>query len=349
MRKIFALLFMLSFLCDKSLAASLSDFSPWLWPHTTPSYDLTYDAVAEGGTTFDAWRSSFEITYKAMVEKNAIDLPSRVVVGDEQQKTGYTLTEIGFQFPSSQMFGTLLAVPHVVDLSKPIIIVIHGHEMPERGTTPWSMFDAGYWPEKWAQAGYVVFAPSHLWYSQLADYQNLGNSHYTTWVMMLSRLVDGVQPYLPAHTGMVVAGLSSGAVSASFLMAYRDDISKGVFAGSLVGLTYLRENYRIVDQPNNFDMNQLFDYAPIYALLAPKPAQWQMGRRDPFFPSTKPVPPISTYFPGLPRPVSVQDFLGEWLLIKRLWEIKGGAPDLYVHGAGHVFDFDAAKAFIETH
>lgn len=349
MRRFIASIIGVLLLVQSASAASFSDFSPWLWQYTTPSYDLTYDAVVEGGATFDTWRSGFKLEYKGMIENNAMSLPSPAIVGAPQQRTGYTLKEIGFPFPSAPTFGTLLAVPDVIDPNKPVIIAIHGHELPERGTTPWNMFNAGYWPEKWAQAGYVVFAPSHLWYSQLAYYQNLGNSHHTTWVMMLSRLLDAVQPFLPAHDGMVATGLSSGAVSASFLMAYRDDISKGVFAGSLIGLTFLRENYRIAGQPNNWDMKHLFDYTPIYALMSPKPVQWQIGRADTFFPRTAPVAPVSSYFPGLPRPVSTQDFLGEWLLIKRLWEIKGGTPDLYVHGAGHIFDFDAAKTFVESH
>lgn len=329
-------------------AASLSDFNPWLWPHTTPSFDLTVDAVLNGGADFDTWRAGFNPIFKAMVDNVPISASTTPVVGAPVQRTGYNLRQIIGKFPGGPDIPTLLAVPDVIDPTKPIIIAIHGHEIPERGTVPASMFNPGYWPEKWAQAGYVVWVPSHLWYTQLAPQIAAGHSHHIVWTKMLSRVLDASIPYFPGHNGMVATGLSSGGVGASFLMAYRSDIDKGVFAGSLISLDYMRENYRIQGHPNQYDVKQIFDYAPIYALIAPKPAQWQMGRQDTFFPKTTAVGPSGTAFPGLPRPVSAQDFMGEWLLMKRVWEIKGGTPDLYVHSGGHIFDFPAAKTFVEA-
>lgn len=326
-------------------AANLSEFN-WLWPHSNTTYDLTFDAVMKGGPHFLEWRKSFSKAYRAMVEENAISAPNPPVVGAPILKKGYALREIGFQFPSGPLIGSLLAVPTIIDPSKPVVVAIHGHEMPERGTTPWSMFDEGAWAERLVQEGYVVWAPSHLWYSQLKVFTEQGHSYHLTWVRMLDRILTAAEPQFPSHRGLAVAGLSSGGVSASFLMAYRQDIDRGIFAGSLIGLTYLRENYRIAGHPNNFDVKSLPDYAPIYALIAPRSAQWQFGRTDSFFPGTAPIPPVSTYFPGTPRPVSVQDFMGEWLLIERVWMLGEGRADLHIHDGGHVFDVSAALEFL---
>ena len=264
------------------------------------------------------------------------------------EHNGYTLSELSVFFPSMPNFGSLLAIPDVVDPGKPIIIAIHGHELIERGHTPWTLFASGSWAEVFAQAGYVVWAPSHLWYSEFTQFYDSGHDYHFVWVRMLSRMLDAASINFPAHAGMVATGLSSGAVSASFLAAYRNDIDTGVFAGSLIGLDFLRENYRYLGHPDNWDVRGFFDYAPIYALIAPRPAQWQMGRQDAFFPRTVPVAG-SGPFPGLPRPVSVQTFLGEWFLLERIWDNMEGQAALHIHDGGHIFDPLAAIFFIENH
>lgn len=347
MRGVFVWLIAALLIAFPGRAATLQDFNPWLWSYTTPSFDLNVDAVMNGGADFDSWRADWEPVWNAMVNNVPISVPDPAVAKTPVQKNGYTLQQIDFPFPSGPTIPTLLAIPTVVDPKKPVIIAIHGHEIAARGTVPVDMFATGYWPERWAQAGYIVWAPSHLWYTQLSPLYMQGHSYHVVWVRMLSRLLDASMPFFPAHSGIVASGLSSGAVSASFLMAYRPDIDEGVFAGSLIGLTYLRENYRIQGHPNQWDVKQIYDYAAIYALIAPRSVQWQMGRQDTFFPKTTPVWPSGTAFPGLPRPVSVQDFMGEWLLLDRIWANEGGVAKLFIHPNGHVFDFDAARQFLE--
>jgi hypothetical protein len=286
-----------------------------------------------------------------MVEGADIGIAAPPVLREPIVRDGYTLTEISIPFPYGPMIGTLLAVPAKVDPNKPVIIAISGHEVAEHGTTPWSNFDPGYWPEQWVKSGYVVFSPSHIWWKELGDFVKKGNLSWpVVWAMTISRLLDAVMPDLPPHNGMIATGLSSGGISASFLMAYRNDIKAGVFAGSFYQLPYLRGNYRIAGVPDDWDVEHVLDYTPIYALLAPRAVEWQMGRKDSFFPTTALMPGNGGAFPGLPRPNSVENFLGSWLLVKRIWKNEGGKgkAQLYIHDGGHIYDFAAAKSFVET-
>lgn len=332
-----------------AVAVSYADFS-WRWEHTYPAYDLTVDAVLNGGSDFTTWRSGFAPVYSAMVEAPPMSAPGAAIVMPGTAVDNFTAQEVKFPFPSGPTIGTILLTPNVIDPAKPVIIAIHGHEMAERGTTPWSMLNTGEWAREWAKAGYVVWIPSHLWYATLGSYNtSLGYSYPMIWQRMLNRLLDAAIPLFPAHNGMVATGLSTGASSASFMMAYRSDIQRGVFAGSLFSLDFARENFRALNVPNSWDIKSLFSYVPIYALIAPRPAQWQMGRADiGLFPRVTQPTGDGVSYPAPPRPPIVHDMVGEWLVMQKIWTNAGGAASLHIHNGGHVYDFAAAKAFIEA-
>lgn len=253
------------------------------------------------------------------------------------------MQEVKFPFPTGPTIGTLLAVPNVVDATKPVIIAIHGHELSHRGITPWQMFES--WAEEFVQAGYVVFAPSHLWYDQLAPLYEAHDYHFV-WTRMVGRLLDAVLPLLPEHHGLAVTGLSSGGMTASVLMAVRSDIDIGVFAGMFMPLEFFRRNYRIVGHPDQWDLRSLLSYTALWALIAPNPVQFQLGRRDDFYPSTEPIAPKGNWFPGTPRGIITEELVGSFLMLERIWMRLGGTVDLYIWDGGHAMDAVQALDFI---
>jgi hypothetical protein len=146
-----------------------------------------------------------------------------------------------------------------------------------------------------------------------------------------------------------VAGLSSGASVSALLMTRLDEIELGVLSGILSPLDYSRENYRIKDHPNNFDIRFLYSYLPLYALIAPRSLQFQMGRNDVHFPSINPSPPKKGFFPGTPRGVSSGEMAGEYLVMNEIWQKYGKDVDLVIHDGGHEFFFPSAEKFIYSH
>lgn len=343
----FALLLAGLLVCSPAQPATFADFNPWFWSYTYPAKDLTVEAVQGTEADFDGWRAQFASDYAAIINGVPISAPSPAVLGSIQQRTGYTLQEINFPFPSGPTIPTLIAKPTTIDPNKPIIIAQHGHEMSPQGGAPYALFAPDAWAEKWVKAGYVVWAPSSVWHTQLGSLPAT-YGYQRTWVRMTDRLMTAALPHMPEHNRFVATGLSSGAQTMSFLMALRSDIDLGVFAGSFFPLEYARENYRISGHPNDYDMPQVFDYTPIYALMASRSVQWQIGKQDGFYPRLTPGAAAQPSFPGTPRPVSTTEMLGQLFVTQKVFEKKGGTADLFIHDGGHLYDFAAAKAFVEA-
>lgn len=323
--------------------ATLSQFT-WLWPHPPETLDMPPEALLDVSALI-SWKTSFAATLRARVDAAAMSAPSAAVLGACEYRSGYSLQRIDHPFPSGPTIQTLLAVPQTVDPSKPVIVAIHGHEISPWETAPYALFN-GDWAEKWAQAGYVVWAPSHLWYQTLSMYYP-AHDYHVVWTRMLERLFDATLPHLPAHSGFISTGHSSGGMSASMLMAVRPEFRAGVFSGSFIPLDFFRENYRIAGHPNNWDVRGILSYMPIYALVAPRPTQWQLGKQDPFYPRNTSQPPSGCCYPGLPRPVDVTQTFGELFVAQRIWSMLGGPPPvLHTHEGGHVYDFAGALAFV---
>src|SRR5690606_11266833 len=149
------------------------------------------------------------------------------------------------------------------------------------------------------------------------------NAYHVDWTKRVSVLLDAAMPLFPAHDGLAVVGLSSGGMTASFLMAARRDIEAGVFAGTLSALDFFRENYRIRDHPDQWDVPWLNSYTTIYALIAPRPAQWQLGKADSFWPKVIPQTPGTERNPGFPRNPTADEVWGQWLVMERIWAHYG--------------------------
>lgn len=348
MTKRYLLLTMLAamFLCGTAEAAPPRTTYTWDYPDDAPTQDMPADALLHPAA-FKAWRARYAAVLRAAVEAVPLGAPSPAVAGAPQARAGYTLRQLDFPFADGLTISSLLAVPKKIDPSKPVIVAIHGHELNHWGEAPYELFDHD-WAERWAQAGYVVWAPSHLWYTQLASLY-AKHDYPIVWVRMLERLFDASRRYLPAHSGYVATGHSAGGLSASMLVALRPEFRAGVFSGSFIPLDYLRETYRIAGHPNNWDIRGILSYDSIYALMAPRPVQWQIGKEDPFFPRNTGQPASGCCYTGTDRGVSVTETFGELFVLRKVWAMTGGPqPQLDIHKGGHVYDFPAALTFVRS-
>lgn len=332
-------------------AAILSRFNrPWIF--SSPLYDLTPDAVLGSREDFLRWRGDFAAQLDRSYDAVRIPGPPELQTATPERRDGYTLQKLVFRFPAGFVAGGrsvsgLLAVPDRRAKSA-LVIALHGHEIGALGEAPYQLFDGHRWPEQFVKAGYVVWAPGHLFYDALPQFRP-AHDYHILWTKMESVMLDAALPLIPAHEGTAVVGLSSGGTTGAFLMAYRRDIGVGVFAGSLVSLGYLRENYRVVNHPDQWDVRMLMSYAPVWALIAPRPVQWQMGRRDGFFPRTTPLGPIGSWFPGTRRGVMTTEMVGEFLAMREIWRKAGGDISLSIHDGGHELAFREGEGFIADH
>ena len=310
------------------------------------------DVVMGSKWDFVAWRKRALGPLRRHLNAPPIAKPVSISAGEPEQRAGYALSRISFAVPKrphvrKRFFTGLLAVPDKVDPKRPLVIALHGHEVGHRGDAPEKLFDDHWWPEKLARAGYVVWAPPHLPYEQ---YKGLYKTydHHAVWVGFLSVSFDAISRTLPKHTGIAVAGLSSGGTSAMLLMALRDDIDCGIFAGSLIPLNFLRQFYLIKGHPDNWNLSNVDSYLPYYLAIAPRPIQFQLGRKDPFYPGGKPLPPASTFFDGTDRGTLTSEVLGDFLSVQTVWQKFGAKAELYLHSGGHEFVVKPALRMLST-
>jgi hypothetical protein len=259
---------------------------------------------------------------------------------------GYDLRQVHMRYAAGGMLhdtGALIARPHQIDPSKALIIALHGHEITHRGEPPARLWSDHWWPEALAQAGYVVITPAHLPYEQLASLYR-AHDHHAVWTKFVWGIVTAALPSIPEHSGMFVAGLSSGGTTASLLMAWRPEISRGVFAGSLLPMEFLRQNYRIANHPESWNLRNVYAYLPYYLLCADRRVQWQLGRQDPFYPDHAAFRP-GNGLAGSDRDVMTTEVLGDYLPVRDAAAKLGGVADLVIHPGGHEFLPPQALAF----
>ena len=337
--------------------SSFEDFQ-WRWEYAPERVDLTYEAIFGSRKSFTAWAAQTQAYFQGKLDQVAIP-DVRFGQGEVRRRGEASITA----FESAQG-DALLAVPGFIDSRRPLIVAIHGHESDHRGDLPWRLFDS--WAGRFVEDGYAVWAPSHLWYDRVSGqrhpdgarvaewdsswHEAIGVVDYPIeWTARISALLDAARAEFPPHDGLAVVGLSSGGLTGAFLMAARTDIEAGVFAGSFQVLDFLREHYRIKDHPSNWDVSWLNSYSALFALIAPRPAQWQLGRQDTFWPGTAPGEPAASRFPGLARRQMGDEIWGQFLLLERVWSKFDSAPSFHVHDEGHEVDYLAARSFIEAH
>lgn len=336
--------------------ATFAQFS-WLWSHPAVLNDISFDAVMGDRTQFDAWAGPFRAMMAAKVAAVGIGPAGGNIIGPTQVKPTYQLRAYGVQFPSGPTINVFVAVPDVIDPDKPLIVALSGHEVPV-GEAPNPIFDPGGWGDKWASAGYIVYAPANAFYSQLGIFSNgtAGwNDYHAVWVRMQQRLWE----YLTTHSlipetysGRVITGLSAGCETGAWWSAIEPELFDiAVFAGHMIDLDWLRESQRALGNPptvRSWSINGVLSFTSLFALVSPDPLMMQLGRTDNFFPRLTRIP-ATTSSPGEPRPPITDDVLALHFSLKQIWETAGSAYQLDLHNGGHEYDFPAALSFIQAH
>ncbi|WP_460033550.1 dienelactone hydrolase family protein [Megalodesulfovibrio paquesii] len=335
---------------------ALHPAGPFPYDYSQAVYELSFEAILQGQPGYTAWRELFLPKYRALVSEIPLPPIEAVHLGDANatvEGASYVLHEVALPMRNGTLpYGGLLAVPRTVHPERPVVLALHGHEEYAWGRLPYSNFLEHRWMHALAEAGYVVFAPISMYHKEIADIAEQ-YSYPLTWTRLASDTLDAIaDPVLAAipHQGLAVAGLSAGGTIGYCLMAYRQDISRGVFAGALQSLEFLRREYRIAGHPNCWDIPQLRSYSAIQALIAPRPVMFQMGRQDPFFAGPAPMQATSA-FSGSTRPVMATEIAADIAVLKRIWRVHDGVAEntlcLRLHEGGHVLEPDTAMLFLQ--
>lgn len=242
--------------------------------------------------------------------------------------------------------GGVLAIPKSLNPRKPMVVALHGHEEPVRGKPAVDNFMRKDWMHEMAAAGYIVFAPIAMEHQMGGAERKYG--YPFAWVRRndnaITSLLGSFKSQLP-HKGLVVMGLSSGGLNGYVLMAIRDDIIAGIFAGASGNLDFYRREYRIPSHPDCWDIYMLRSYLPVLALLAPRPVMFLDGIEDPFYPKAERLQPQKD-FSGTTRGVLTEEYAGGLMLLRQHWGGEGG-PCFAQHDGGHELIADMALRFMQ--
>ncbi len=310
------------------------------------TYDLPMDAALGSSDDVKRWQASFGTTFRAWMTVITLTAPSRVTARPAESVGGLSVVQYDFRYSDLAAGGGLLVLPPNIDATKPIVIAIHGHETNPWGEHAWSLLQPGGWPYEIAQAGFVVWVPVSMSHDErLAK----PRGYLLSWAKMISDGLEATGNFASVpHRNYVVSGLSSGGQIAQVLMAYRNDIAVGVFAGSSIPLEFLRREYRVIGHPDCWDIPGVMSYPALQSVIAPRPVQFQIGRQDIFWPDGQKFPTYS-WFRGTSRDVLSVELAGEILTLRNIWQSIGGTASFHVHEGGHVMDVSAALEFLATH
>jgi hypothetical protein len=322
----------------------------------TPGDQVPLAAILGDKRQFQSWSAQFRKKLTALVNATPNLGPIGNSEVDQRVVDGVRITTLRFEYPAHSILfgrpgGGVLAVPPVIDPEKPLVIAIHGHEHSPWGDYPTALFTDGHWPYAVVKRGYIVWAPVSMYHEEISNAaKSVG--YIPVWTQIISEGLDyAASTHFAAlsHSSYAVLGLSSGGHIAFTLMAVRPDIRAGVFAGADQELQFLRDTYRVKNHPDCWDIPAIASYTTIQALIAPRPIQFQIGQRDPFFPDGKPLPPRGASFSGTTRGVLSDESAGHILILRSIWHSRGGPEVVYdIHSGGHELDSRAALEFLAS-
>ncbi|MEZ2132684.1 MULTISPECIES: hypothetical protein [unclassified Sinorhizobium] len=326
--------------------------------------EVPIDAL-DNHVLFSEWEDRFRPAFEQRMADAQPGAITSFQIISTQQKTGYKLYTVSALHASGynmggQTDGGVLAVPDVVDPSKPIAVAIHGHEESPWGTYPTFLFN-GEWALDLVNAGFITWAPVSMIHKPFSDFTyakgGIGNGkgdvygYIPIWARMISDGMDKLDTLglNLQFDGFASLGVSGGAQVAFTLMAYRPDVRVGVFAGAQQPLDFYRREYAMMQHERCWDFPGLTSFTQIKALIAPRPIEFQLGRQDPWWPDQTPFPAQNPWFGGTSRDVLVDEIAGQLLLLKQIWATAGGGVvKQYLHEGAHEMVPSEAIAFINA-
>jgi len=318
--------------------------------------EVPLEAILGDRAEFDAWAGKFRKEYSSWIDDIQQFQPSGSRIVTRTQSPYGVLHTIAFDYQKSsplhgKVSGGILAIPKHIDATKPLVVAIHGHEHGQWEMYPDGLMVEGQWPLEFLKNGYVVWVPVSMRHSGITSLATM-QGYLPIWTKEISQGIDQIvtsKTVQVPHKGIAAVGVSSGGSIAFLLMAYRSDIQVGVFAGAQLPLVFLRQEYRIKNHPDCWDIPKLASYTPIQALIAPRPVQFQLGKEDPGYPNGEPFARQGDWFAGTSRDVLTDEIGGQMLILKSLWKMKGGEVSQHLHAGGHQMDIKAALKFVSSH
>jgi len=214
-------------------------------------------------------------------------LPQRVplepTVTETKVYPAFTLYRVEYHSQHDRTNVALLSLPHGVPKA-PLLLALHGHEngWGEASESAYTMGNADDFCAYFAERGWAVLQPATMGHEL----------QYPTWTLQGQWSWDAMTAIDCAATfpaidmqGVAVCGLSTGAHLAMHLLALDARIKAGV-VGCIFGTWH---HYRRLRIPPHCDCGVVAQLSPHIeqcdwaALAAPKPVQFQHGRKDASF------------------------------------------------------------------
>lgn len=323
------------------------------WDYASFRFDLTEAAVLGSAADVRQWQKA---PRQSFLDQAALvgGAPARVVSSTQSLDGPAKRTDVVIRFPAVTDAGADLDY-HVVILAParggrgprwPVVALDgHGDVNGEgRGQAPVRMFVPGGFAHTLVAQGYtVVGIPTaiHKPFAQLA----LKVDHTVIWAKLAKDALALVKPRLPGAGPYYLAGNAIGGLTALSLALIDDDARALYVNGAFFPLELTRREYRIKDHPLCHDYRAFNTYTPVYALLAPRPLVITVGRQDALWLGHH-TSPATDWFSGLKRGATVDETLGAFLVLERIWKKFGAPITLDVHPGQHEdIDAQAAGAF----
>jgi len=272
-----------------------------------------------------------QIAAQALDEKGRSALPLHERTIKSTEATHYVRHELEIQSRPDRVIRVILTIPKDAKPgTTPAVICIHGHggsrEVVYQPDSPYRAF-----AQTLAESGYVTLS-TDVGQHQVQD---AGRTLMGERLWDLIRVVDlaASRPEVdPSRIGC--AGLSLGGELAMWLGAMDPRMAATVSSGFLSTMQNLRQGHCMCW---NFPgLQERFEFADIYSMICPRALQCQNGLRE-----------------RLPGGFPVELAERAMADIKRAYRVDGpqepNRVQLATHRAGHVFDVEAGKSFLDTH
>ena len=255
--------------------------------------------------------------------------------------------DFGIESNKKDDFGFFLVLPRSKKLQG-IVVAIHGHEEPYRGKLPISMLEKEHWAMQFPAAGYATLIPSHLFYESAKQLYKIKAFHYI-WARYVRDTLKIAQSMLPRSTPVFATGVSSGCTTAMLITVLNQDIRSFSGGACTSPLSYLREFYRIINHPNQWDFPEFEDELPLLALGASKNFQFQIGTRDVLYPNGEKWVTDSKQI-ITQRDILVSELAGLILGAQKIFTKSnlGGSVNLAAHNLGHTLDPEISLEFFKN-
>jgi len=243
----------------------------------------------------------------------------------KRKADGFRLTEMEFAATPERRIRVLVGMPEDGSrASCPAVVCIGGHgSKPEDVFNEESIYKG--FAATLARAGAVVISPDIAYHDKDAAFKTLLGQR--AWDLM--RCVDylsSLDTVGPARVGC--AGLSLGGEMALWLGALDTRVAAVSSCGFLTLMDQMERNHCLCWKEEG--LRELVDFPDVYALIAPRPLQCQLGEQEP-----------RDQFPPLLGRVAFRDVQRCYTLLR-----VPARASLHVHPGAHEVDREALVAFL---